>query len=287
MNFAYFPGCKIPYYVPQYDQASRIVLGRLGVGIKEVEFGCCGYPVRDRDGMAYLYSAARNLAIARDAGLDIVTPCKCCFGSLQKAREFMAKDSRSADKVREMLAADGLAWEEDGIRVRHLMQVLDQDVEGDGLAGSITRPLEGLHVAVHYGCHALRPSALTEFDAKPAAPTIFERLVILCGADTLDYPQRLECCGNPLWGKNRELSLTLLKRKLEGVRECGASLMACACTYCQIQLDEVQWRMHGSLGRDLPAVVLPQIVGLALGCSPSELGIEKNRLRPVALEEFF
>lgn len=286
MNFAYFPGCKIPFHVPQYDEASRIVLERLGVGIKEVEFGCCGYPVRDRDGIAYLYSAARNLALAREAKLDILTPCKCCFGSLLKAREFMAKDSRSAAKVREMLAAEGLAWEEDGIRVRHLMQALDQDVEGHGLAGAITRPLEGLHVAVHYGCHALRPSKLTEFD-KPATPTIFERLIILCGADTLDYPQRLECCGNPLWGKNRELSLALLERKLAGVRQSGASLMACACTYCQMQLDEVQWQMDGRLGPNLPAVVLPQIVGLALGCSPSELGIEKNRLRPVALEPFF
>jgi heterodisulfide reductase subunit B len=165
------------------------------------------------------------------------------------------------------------------------MQVLDQDVEGEGLAAAVTRPLDGLHVAVHYGCHALRPSKVTDFD-KPATPTIMERLVILCGADTLDYPQRLECCGNPLWGKNRDLSLSLMKRKLDGVRQSGAKLLACACTYCQIQLDEVQWQMGGKLGPSLPAVVMPQIVGLALGCSPSELGIEKNRLKPEALEQF-
>ncbi len=286
MTFAYFPGCKLPFHLSQYDESTRAVLGRLGVGLKEMEFGCCGYPVRDRDGMAYLYSAARNLALAQDAGLDILTPCKCCFGSLMKAREYMAGDSQAANEVRRMLAAEGLTCREDGIRVRHLMQVLDQDVEDSGLAGAVIRPLEGLHVAVHYGCHALRPAKVTQFD-NPATPTIFERLVILCGADTLDYPQRLECCGNPLWGKNRELSLSLTQRKLNGARQGGAELILCACTYCQLQLDEVQRRTDGRLGPPLPAVLLPQLVGLSLGCSPSELGIGKNRLRPLALEQFY
>jgi heterodisulfide reductase subunit B len=286
MTFAYFQGCKIPHYLPQYDQATRAVLGKLGVGLKEIEFGCCGYPIRDQDGLAYLYAASRNLALAHAEGLDILTPCKCCFGSLMKARDFMAKENRATDEVRKMLASEGLSFPGDDFRVRHLMQVLDQDVEGDGLAAAVTRPLDGLHVAVHYGCHALRPSKLTQFD-NPAMPTIFERLIILCGADTLDYPQKLECCGNPLWSKNPELSLTLMGRKLEGIRQSGASLVACACTYCQMQLDQVQEQTGGSLGAPVPAVLLPQVVGLALGCSADELGIAQNRLRPVELEEFF
>lgn len=286
MTFAYFKGCRIPAQLSQYDQATRAVLERLGVGLVELEFGCCGYPARDHDGIAYLYAAARNLAIAQDRGLDILTPCKCCFGSLMKAREIMSGDSRAAGQVRRVLAAEGLARRQGAIRVRHLMQALDQDVEGSGLAGAVTRPLEGLHVAVHYGCHALRPSKVTAFE-DPVSPTIFERLVILCGADTLDYPRRLECCGNPLWSKNRELSLALMERKLDGARRSGASLLACACTYCQIQLDEVQHQMGGRLGAPLPSVVLPQLVGLSLGCSPAELGLAENRLRPVVLEQFF
>ncbi len=286
MTYAYFPGCKIPYYLPQHDDATRAVLGRLGVALEEIEFGCCGYPVRDLDGMASFYSAARNLALAAEAGLDILTPCKCCFGNLKRAREFMTRDNRPSQEVRRMLAAEGLTYPEGGIRVRHLMQVLDQDIEGSGLAGAVTLPLEGLHVAVHYGCHALRPSKITEFD-DPANPKIFERLIILCGADTLDYPQRLQCCGNPLWSKNQELSLALTRRKLDSVRSSGAGLLACACTYCQIQFDQVQEQMAGGLGPPLPAVLLPQLVGAALGCSAAELGIGKNRLRPVALEEYF
>ncbi len=286
MTFAYFPGCKIPYFVPQYGDATQAVLGRLGIELKEIEFGCCGYPVRDRDGMASLYSAARNLALADQARLDIMTPCKCCFGQLKKAQEFMARDNRPAQEVRKMLAAEGLACSPDGIQVRHLMQVLDQDVADPGLAGAVTRPLDGLHVAVHYGCHALRPSRTTGFD-DPANPTMFERLIILSGADVLDYPLRLECCGNPLWSKNQELSLTLSRRKLDSVRSSGAQLLACACSYCQIQLDQVQAQADGLLGPPLPTVLLPQVVGLALGCSPAELGIAQNQLRPLALEEFF
>lgn len=286
MTYAYFPGCKIPFHLSQYDDATRAVLGRLGVGLKEIEFGCCGYPVRDRDGMASFYSAARNLALAVDAGLDILTPCKCCFGNLKRAHEFMGRDNQPTHEVRKMLAAEGLTYPEGGIRVRHLMQVLDQDLTDKGLAEAVSLPLEGLDVAVHYGCHALRPSKITEFD-DPAAPTIFERLVGVCGAKAADYPQRLDCCGNPLWDKNRELSLALMERKLAGVRQSGAPLIVSACTYCQIHLDTVQREVSDRYEAPLPSVLLPQLVGLALGCSAKELGIDKNRLRPVALEKFF
>ena len=284
MTYAYFPGCKIPHYLIQYDDATRAVLGRLGVTLRDLEFGCCGYPVRDQDGIAYLFSAVRNLALAAQAGLDILTPCKCCFGSLQKARALMAQDSEPAAKVHAMLAAEGLAWE-GGTRVRHLMQVLDQDLEAGALAAAVTQPLEGLQVAVHYGCHALRPAGVTQFD-DPAAPTIFERVVGLSGAKCVDYPQRLECCGNPLWEKNRDLSLKLMERKLGSVRQSGASLLCSACTYCQMQFDGAQRQAGNGPDRALPSVLLPQLLGLSLGCSPRELGLHKNLLTPVPLERF-
>lgn len=284
MTYAYFPGCKIPHYLSQYDDATRAVLGRLGVTLKDMEFGCCGYPVRDQDGIAYLFSAVRNLALAAQAKLDILTPCKCCFGSLQKAQALMAQDSEPASRVHGMLAAEGLAWE-GGVKVRHLMQVLDQDVDRKVLSDAVSLPLEGLQVAVHYGCHALRPAAITGFD-DPAAPTIFERVVGVSGAKCVDYAQRLECCGNPLWDKNRELSLKLMQRKLDSVRQSGASLLCSACTYCQMHFDGAQHQAGAGSDQALPSVLLPQLLGLSLGCSPRELGLHKNLLTPVPLERF-
>ena len=85
MEYALFLGCKIPYFVPQYETATRSVCSELGVGLIDIEFNCCGYPVRNLDFDSFLLSSARNLALAEQAGLQITTPCKCCYGSLKKA----------------------------------------------------------------------------------------------------------------------------------------------------------------------------------------------------------
>ena len=284
MNYAYFPGCKIPYFLPSYDRSTRALLGPLGVGLVEMEFGCCGYPAREMDPMAFLFSAARNLALAQEQGLDILTPCKCCFGNLRKAVSLLAQDNAPSSKVRQMLAAEGLAWE-GSIRVRHLLQVLDQDLEPQALASALKRPLEGLRVAVHYGCHALRPQEVTGLDIA-AAPTIFERLVEAAGVTCLDYAQRLECCGQPLAQRNLSLSRALMTRKLEGARQAGAQLIVSACTYCQMQFDGAQELAGGGGDPPLPSVLVSQLLGLGLGASARELGLLDHRIQPGPLEQF-
>ena len=259
MSYAFFPGCKIPYYLPHYGTATRAVLRALEIPLTDVEFNCCGYPTRMLDAEAWIYSAARNLALAEALGLDILTPCKCCFGSLKHARHWLRQDPQIKAQVNARLAGEGLAWR-DIAEVKHLLTVLSTDVATDKLAARIIYPFHGLNIAVHYGCHALRPAAITEFD-DALDPSLFESLVEVTGARCVQWEQRLACCGNPLWEKNSDLSLKLMHRKLDDARTAGADYLCAACTYCQIQFDTVQYQQLEAIDQTAPlaSILYPQL----------------------------
>lgn len=279
MPYAWFGGCKINHYLPQYETASRAVLAKLGVGVKDLEFNCCGYPIRDQDFQAFMLTAAANLALADNAGLDIVTPCKCCFGNLRKAQYLMDRYPRLDSVVKKRLADMGVTLKGNP-RIRHMLQVLDQDVGASAIKEQVSRPYQGLKIAVHYGCHALRPSVITQFDEHPLAPTIFERMVEVTGARSVDWKKKLECCGNPVMDKNPELAGALTAGKIDSARQAGADYLCAACTYCQIQFDQVQAREALPLenGEGLPSLLYPQLLGLSLGLAGNELGIAENQL---------
>jgi heterodisulfide reductase subunit B len=277
MRFAYFPGCKIPYFLPQYDQSTRAVLTALGVELVDLEFDCCGYPVRHQSVEAAFYSAAKVMALAQAQPLPLLTPCMCCFGNLKHAEYWLLKESALRNQINDLLAADGLHWKP-GMVMRHLLTVLDRDVGLATIRSEIKKPFKGLRVAAHYGCHGLRPSDVVQLD-NAAAPTIFERLITATGAQSVDWPLRLSCCGNPLWQKNSKLSLALMQQKLHDALASGAQLLCTACTYCQIQFDSVR---AAHLGRkphekDLPAVLYTQLLGRSLGLDRAILGIDSNK----------
>lgn len=278
MRFAYFPGCKIPREMPGYDRAIRAVMNALGVQLVEPMFNCCGYPVRHQDFLAGMFSAARNIALARAHRQTLLTPCQCCYGNLKQAQYWMAHSPELRREIMPRLAEEGLEWE-DGLRVVHLLTALDEDVGPDRIRRRVRSPLEGLSVAAHYGCHALRPAEVTRFD-DPLAPTIFERLVALTGAEPVDWPLRLECCGNPLWGRNNRLSIRLMRRKTADASAAGAALMATGCTHCQIQFETIQAELGEGEGEEtiLPALLYPQLLGWSFGIAPAALGVDRNPL---------
>jgi heterodisulfide reductase subunit B len=278
MRYAYFPGCKIAHHLPQYGTSVRAVCRALDVELEEIEFNCCGYPVRNESEPAAVFSAARNFALAERAGLPIMTPCKCCFGNLKYAASRLHESQDLARETGRLLAREGLALPS-RMEVFHLLTVLDRDVGADALAERVVTPLDGLKVACHYGCHALRPGKVTGFD-DPLAPTVFERVVAALGAETVDWALRLECCGHPLRGRDEVISESLMRRKLESADGAGAHILATACTYCQLQFDVERDRLpFGSPWRAMvPAVLVSQLVGTALGLGEERLGLRRNRI---------
>jgi heterodisulfide reductase subunit B len=281
-----FLGCKIPFFLEHYAAATRAILEALGVELVELEFNCCGNPISDLSLEALTLLGARNLALAQQQNLDILTPCKCCFGNLKRTAYFLNKNDSLKKEINGLLQAEDLRW--DGhTEVKHLLSVLANDIGIEALAAQIKHRYRGLKIAAHYGCQALRPSRITNFD-NPFAPTIFERLVALTGAQTVEWARRLECCGNPVWGKNNQLSLDLMQKKLNDTRQAGAHYLCAACTHCQIQFDTVQGTelvQKDSNGK-VASILYPQLVGLSLGLPADALGLENNKVDIRGVLEF-
>jgi heterodisulfide reductase subunit B2 len=288
MKFALFLGCNIPARVPQYELSARAVLDKLGVEIVDCpEFKCCGNPIRNTDHKTFLRMAARNLALAEKLGLDMLVLCKCCFGSLKKAAHVMKQNPSIREEMNGLLAKEGLSYSGTS-GVKHLLSVLYHDIGPKVLKEKATKPFKGLKIATHYGCHALRPSDITEFD-DPVAPVIFDDLVCATGALSVDWPLKLECCGAPLLGVNDRLSIELTQKKLADGLKAGADYLCVACPYCQMQFDKVQQGIAplGDTNHCLPSMVFPQLLGLAMGIEGNALGIDRNVLDISSIESFF
>ena len=272
MKFALFIGCNIPARVGQYLTSARAVLDRLGVELADFRsFGCCGYPLRSLDQQGYLLSSVRNLAIAENAGLDILALCKCCFGSLKKAAQVLKESPSLKEEINRFLGREGLEYQS-RVQVKHILSVLYHDVGLEALHGKIIKPYKGLKVAPQVGCHALRPSRVTQFD-DPLHPVIFDALVRATGAESLAWDSRLDCCGAPLLGVNDEVSLQRTRDKIKKSREAGADYLCTACPFCHLQFETAQKRPLSSEGSEKP--VAPLLYTQLLGLS---LGIEEERL---------
>ena len=273
MPYSFFAGCKIPYYLPQYGSSTAALLKRFGIELLDLEFNCCGYPVRDVDFQSFLLAGARNLALGEQKNTDIVTPCKCCFGSLKFVEHYLKHRGEIKDQINAILRGEGLQWE-GRVKVRHLLTVLHRDVGVDALRAAVVNPLEGLKVAIHTGCHALRPGNITQFD-NPLAPCIFNDLVALTGAESVFWSMSTECCGNPQWDKNRKLALKQMQRKLLNAEQAGADFVCTACTYCQMQFEQKQSSKLAANNGDpiIPAVLISQLIGLSVGLEDEETGI--------------
>jgi len=289
MTYALFIGCKIPRHVQQYESSARAVLNKLGVEVEDIrEFNCCGYPLKNSDFKAFVLFSARNLALAEKRGLNVMTLCKCCYGSLKKVDHLMKHDAALRDEVNATLSrAEGLSYA-GGVEVRHLLSVLHEDVGVKTVKEKVTRPYKDLKIATHYGCHALRPSDIMAFD-DPVAPVKFDELVEATGAKSIDWSLKLECCGAPLMGVNDELSMDLTARKLNDGKASGADYLCSGCPWCQIQFDAVQHKMASLRGTNhsLPSILYPQLLGLAMGLDAKNLDLRMNQIDISGIEAFF
>ena len=279
MRYAFFEGCKIPFFLKEYGRSSLALLIKFGVEIINIEFNCCGYPIRDIDFPSFVLSGARNLALAEQKDTAIITPCKCCYGSLKFVENYLRHDKKNRDHVNGMLREEGLQW--DGrIEIKHLLTVFHDDIGLDALRSSVTNPFRGLKVAAHMGCHALRPSHVTRFD-NPLIPVVLDDLVAVTGAESIHWPMSTECCGNPQWDKNRNLALKQMQRKLANARQAGADCVCTACTYCQMQFEHKQSSeaTAGNYQDPIPSILISQLIGLSVGLSEDEIGIRDAHLK--------
>jgi heterodisulfide reductase subunit B len=278
MKYLYYLGCVIPYRAPNYDLSSRRVLERLGVELVDMpEAGCCGIYVRQVDELKSLVLAARIWTMAEAVGLDILSPCPGCVGTLKYARDRLNGDGALKERVNAVLTRAGREFE--GTRdAKHLLRVLYEDVGLEAIRAAIVRPLHG-RLAAHYGCHLVRPAHEAAFD-DPEDPVVLDRLIDITGVRSVEYASKMGCCGMNVHG-NETVRTRLAGQKLLDVQAAGAEALVMACPACYLALGlnqsvaEKAWRQSF----DLPVLHLPQLLGLALGFEPEALGMDRNRPR--------
>lgn len=277
MKILLFPGCKVPYYVPEYETASRLVLSKFGVDFEDFEFNCCGYPVRFLDFNSFIFSSARNIALAGNRGLPLVCLCKCCYGTLRYADLLLKQHENLREEINGYLGEEGLRYPEQ-VEIKHLLNILFEDIGLENIEKKIVRPLSALKVAAHYGCHILRPHDVVRFD-NSVNPSKFEKLIEVTGAKCVNWPLRLQCCGDPLYGKNDVMAGELGEKKMKSAGRSGANLICVGCTHCQMQFGRIGANLmeQGSAQAVLPSLLYPQVLGLSLGIEASVLGINENQ----------
>ncbi|MFQ6063952.1 MAG: CoB--CoM heterodisulfide reductase iron-sulfur subunit B family protein [Candidatus Bathyarchaeia archaeon] len=278
-KYLLFLGCVIPYRVSSYEISTRKVLDRLGVELVEMpDFTCCGLPLDPVNHETMLTLAARNLCLAEQQNLPIMALCNGCFGVLNHVNKELKEDKKLRERVNGYLKETGMEFR-GTTTVKHLIHVLAEDVGFEKIKETVKKPLNPLKVAVHTGCHVMRPVKYVGSD-DPENPTLLKKLVRLTGAEYLDYMDENECCGNPIIGVNSQIPLQLARNKLDHIRAVEAQALITVCPFCHMMYDLHQPRIERTFNEKfcIPVLHYPQLLGLAMGMSPAELALKDLRV---------
>ncbi|HEV2428264.1 MAG TPA: CoB--CoM heterodisulfide reductase iron-sulfur subunit B family protein [Thermoplasmata archaeon] len=277
MRLAYYPGCVAQASGKELDRSTRWVAKRLGIELVEFpNFSCCGSGFIDEANPSLNTAInARNLAIAEKAGLDVLTICSTCQGMLSLANSRL-REPAIRSKVDGALAQIGLAYSGQ-TKVTHLLQVLVDRIGAEAVRNAVVRPLTGLKVGAFYGCHLLRPCDRMGSESAEE-PHSFEDLIAALGATPVLYRGRVMCCGFPILFVKEGTANRIAGTQLADAKAHGADAIATPCPLCHISLDAYQKPAEAAIDRDLdlPVFHLPQLVGLALGATPEELGLPRH-----------
>ncbi|HHY96109.1 MAG TPA: hypothetical protein GX513_14045 [Firmicutes bacterium] len=285
MKYALFLGCSVPVRAPGYEISARRVAAELGIELVDIpSFACCGFPLQPVDREVTLLMAARNLALAEEQGLDVCTLCSACTGVLTAASRQLADSRDLRARVNEKLLPTGHVYE-GRVRARHFARLLAEDVAPGHLEAARRRDLVDLALAIHYGCHYLRPAELYGDEDDPESPHTLHDLLRTAGVTVVDYENPGSCCGGGVLGVDEDLALAMAQGKVEAVTRAGAGGLVVACPFCSIMYGSNQRKLEKRAGKkfDLPVLFYPQVVGLALGLDPEELGMGLNPVKAKGL----
>lgn len=281
-TYACFLGCVIPNRYPGIELSTVKMLKELGVESVDMPgAGCCPAPgvFGSFDLKTWLALAARNICIAEELGCDIMTMCNGCYGSLQEADHLLKGDPLLKDKVNEILAPE---MEYKGtINVKHQVEIFTDDIGIERIKEAITMPLDGLRVGVHYGCHFLKPSAVRGH-GKAERPGMVDALVEVTGARSVEYKDKMMCCGfgGGVRTRDLEVALDITREKITNMLNAGVDCTVNPCASCHLQFDRGQVEIEHIFGVkfNLPVLYYTQLLGLAMGHDPRELGMHKQNI---------
>ncbi|MCB2193559.1 MAG: CoB--CoM heterodisulfide reductase iron-sulfur subunit B family protein [Deltaproteobacteria bacterium] len=267
MTYFLYPGCSLEAGGSPYMVSVEAVAKSLGITLKEIDdWNCCGASIHYVGGTELQTKTlnARNLALAqKQGGYDIIAPCSSCYIQMIKAAHEFEEEPELAKELNEILAEGGLSYS-GGVKVRHVLDVLYHDLGLERIAAAVKKPLDGVKVAVYYGCQTTRPYG--EYDSVEDPHTMDEIMEAL-GAEVLPFEHKAKCCGSGIFFTEMETCAPLAGGILGEATEKGADMIVTACPMCQMNLEIYQSRLNKILKTDyeMPVVYVTQLMSLAFG----------------------
>jgi len=274
MKYAYYPGCSSESTARDMHKSTLAVARALNLEFEEPRgWTCCGATAgHQTDRMLAVNLSAANLAKVKDMNLDMVVNCAACYNRMKTANYEIACHDAVRRNVRSALDRDY----DGSVKVRHLLEVILEDIGLPTINKAVKRPLNGLKVACYYGCLMVRPPEIMKFD-NAENPRSLDRLVTAMGGESLEWPGKVECCGGSLSLARTDVVLELTGSILDSAMQAGAECIAVSCPMCQINLDVRQQDLNRKSGGkyQVPVLYITQLLGLCLGLRPRDLGMEK------------
>lgn len=290
MKYAYFPGCSLHSSAKEYEMSCKAVNTILGIELIEIpDWNCCGSidAVYAYNPLLSIALSTRNLSLAETMKMDIVTLCSACYFTLSRANKILREDAGLKEKIDKVINDAGLKYS-GGVKVRHYLDILANDVGFDKIAEHVKVPLKRLKVAPYYGCLLVRPPKISKFD-DPEHPTSIDKLITALEAQSVNYPDKTSCCGASLALTDESVMMEMTKGLLLSAKDLGTDCIVTPCPMCHFNLDAKQKDIesHFDIKIDLPILYITQLIGLAFGLDAKELGLHRNVVSPMMLLKRF
>ncbi len=289
MEFAMFLGCTIPLKLPHFEKAFRQIASILDVKLKEMEgVSCCPEPVamQSLNIDTWMALGARNLSIAEKMGLDVLTICSGCYETLKTVSVLLEEDREYLEKINRILKKINHSYT-GKTKVYHFVELFTEPEWLDKIKSLVVKPLDDLNLAVHYGCHLVRPSKIMRFD-HPERPEKIDIILETLGAKTIDFANKLECCGYCARLQD-EIGEKLVEDKMTELCELEEDVDAliAVCPACVTQYDRKEKIISRRTGKDLdiPVLYLPEMMAVALGIELEDLNLKNRSVKPTKLIE--
>jgi heterodisulfide reductase subunit B len=284
MRYAFFIGCTVAYKLPHIEAATRRVMDVLDIDPLDLPFSCCPDPSGVHSSSAELWYtlAARNLALAEEQSLDIVTLCNGCYATLKHCRELLKSDLRRQKRINDRLKSAGRQFTGES-RVLHFYELLYEQVGYDRLQQLVVKPLHDLKIAVHYGCHSLRPKRMNPPENAENPQWLWQFVDQVLGAEAVHYLDETQCCGAGLREMDQNTALVLTRRKIRQMEEMGANAILVPCPSCYLQFEAGQrllLRSDNKCINGTPVFYQTELLAIAMGANPESIGIKFHMIKP-------
>ena len=285
MKVSYYPGCTLKSNAKNFEDSTLCALRELGIEVKELaRWNCCGtvYSLTTDDLMRHLASVRNLIRVKEEQADSVMTLCAMCYNTLKRVNERVKADPESLEKIHKFMDEEKFAYQGD-IKVRHLLELLREDIQFETIAQKVKKPLRDLKVASYYGCLLVRPKEVGLDDMEN--PTILDDLAVILGAEAIDFPFKTECCGAYQTVDKPETVADRTYSILTSAESRGADLVSVSCPLCAFNLDHRQKETAKKYSgfKRIPILYFSQLLAIAMGCEEKDLRLDLHYVDPKPL----